>query len=69
MAESSQGANFVVARNDAVYCYTTDGKGPCYAVEGVKVLIQWSKMYLVIISKEETSSNAFLTASRYNQHF
>ncbi|KAK6628467.1 hypothetical protein RUM43_002282 [Polyplax serrata] len=64
MAESSQGANFVVARNDAVYCYTTDGKGPCYAVEGVKVLIQWSKMYLVIISKEETSSNAFLTASR-----
>lgn len=54
MAESPHGANFVVGRSDAVYCYTADGKGPCYAVEGEKILIQWSKMYLVIVSKEES---------------
>lgn len=56
MAESPHGANFVVGRNDAVYCYTSDGKGPCYAVEGEKVLIQWSKTYLVIVSKEEAKT-------------
>lgn len=62
MAESSPGANFVVACNDAIYCYTADGKGPCYAVEGDKVLIQGSKTYLVIVSKDVTnSSTPFLT--------
>lgn len=66
MAESPQGANFVVARNDAIYCYTTDGKGPCYAVEGEKVLIQWSKTYLVIVSKEENKSASYRSSSLSN---
>lgn len=35
----------------AVYCYTADGRGPCYAVEGEKVMMEWFRSYLVIISK------------------
>ncbi|KAL0275277.1 UNVERIFIED_CONTAM: hypothetical protein PYX00_003181 [Menopon gallinae] len=63
MAESPHGANFVVGRSDAIYCYTTDGKGPCYAVEGEKVLIQWSKMYLVIVSKDETKASSSMKST------
>lgn len=36
----------------AIYCYTSDGRGPCYAVEGQKVMLEWFRSYLVIIAKE-----------------
>ncbi|KAG8258028.1 Vacuolar protein sorting-associated protein 11 [Homalodisca vitripennis] len=51
LAESMQDTHFMIARNDAVYCYTTDGRGPCYAVEGEKILLQWYRSYLIIIAK------------------
>ena len=35
----------------AIYFYTSDGKGPCYAVDGEKVFLEWFRSYLVIISK------------------
>lgn len=35
----------------AVYCYTSDGRGPCYAVDGEKVMLEWFRSYLIIISK------------------
>lgn len=51
LAESVQESHFMIARNDAIYCYTIDGRGPCYAVDGEKVMIEWFRSYLVIISK------------------
>jgi hypothetical protein len=36
----------------AVYCYTPDGRGPCYAVEGEKKMLQWFRNYLVIVAKD-----------------
>ncbi|PSN48268.1 hypothetical protein C0J52_03049, partial [Blattella germanica] len=41
LAESMQESNFMIGRSDAVYCYTPDGRGPCYAVEGQKIMLQW----------------------------
>lgn len=35
----------------AVYCYTIDGRGPCYALEGQKSIIQWFRSHLLTISK------------------
>jgi vacuolar protein sorting-associated protein 11 len=32
---------FMVGRDDAVYCYTPEGRAPCYAFDGRKVLIRW----------------------------
>jgi hypothetical protein len=32
---------FMVGRDDAIYCYTTEGRAPCYAFDGRKVLIRW----------------------------
>lgn len=51
LADSIQDSPFMVARDDAVYCYTVDGRGPCYAVEGEKVILQWFRGYVVIVAK------------------
>ncbi|KAJ8916872.1 hypothetical protein NQ315_005879 [Exocentrus adspersus] len=51
LAESMQESHFMIGRNDAIYCYTSDGRGPCYAVEGEKVMLEWFRTYLIIISK------------------
>lgn len=32
---------FMVGRDDAIYCYTPEGRAPCYAFEGRKILIRW----------------------------
>ncbi|XP_034943521.1 vacuolar protein sorting-associated protein 11 homolog [Chelonus insularis] len=52
LAETAQDSHFMIGRNDAVYCYTLDGRGPCYAVEGQKIMLDWCRGYLVIIAKE-----------------
>ncbi|XP_022189804.2 vacuolar protein sorting-associated protein 11 homolog [Nilaparvata lugens] len=46
--------HFMICRDDAVYCYTTDGRGPCYAIEGQKIMVQAFKSYIVIIAKDST---------------
>ncbi|XP_008204135.1 vacuolar protein sorting-associated protein 11 homolog isoform X1 [Nasonia vitripennis] len=52
LAESKQDSHFMISRNDAIYCYTPDGRGPCYAVEGQKIMLEWFRSYLVIITKD-----------------
>lgn len=47
----------VVFELQAIYCYTYDGRGPCYAVDGEKVMIDWFRSYLIIISKSSRSVN------------
>lgn len=62
-ADASQDSHFMIGRNDAVYCYTPDGRGPCYAVEGEKSMLQWFRNYLVIVAKETKTINAVSTVS------
>ncbi|XP_058450947.1 vacuolar protein sorting-associated protein 11 homolog [Malaya genurostris] len=50
--------HFMVGRADAVYCYTSDGRGPCYALEGRKTLLQWFRSHLLIVSKNSRMSGA-----------
>ncbi|XP_015430212.1 PREDICTED: vacuolar protein sorting-associated protein 11 homolog [Dufourea novaeangliae] len=52
LAESMQDSHFMIGRDDAIYCYTPDGRGPCFAVEGQKIMLEWFRSYLVIIAKE-----------------
>ncbi|KAG6447658.1 hypothetical protein O3G_MSEX005084 [Manduca sexta] len=52
-----------VATNDAIYCYTTEGKGPCYAIEGEKVRLDWFRSYLVITTNETSNKVAASTSS------
>ncbi|EDW33903.1 GL20510 [Drosophila persimilis] len=39
----------VVGREDAIYCYTRDGRGPCYAIEGKKKCLDWVGHYLIVV--------------------
>ncbi|XP_017051321.2 uncharacterized protein LOC108094995 [Drosophila ficusphila] len=45
----------VVGRSDAVYCYTCDGRGPCFAIEGIKKCLAWLGHYLIVVVKPKTS--------------
>ncbi|XP_012139382.1 vacuolar protein sorting 11 isoform X2 [Megachile rotundata] len=53
LADSVQDSHFMIGHHKAIYCYTPDGKGPCYAVGGEKIMLEWFRSYLVIIAKED----------------
>ncbi|XP_065218314.1 vacuolar protein sorting-associated protein 11 homolog [Planococcus citri] len=57
LADSTIDCPFMVARNDAIYCYSVDGRGPCYAVDGIKVCLQWFRNYLIIVAQDNTDAN------------
>lgn len=42
--------HFMIGRDDAVYCYTFDGRGPCYVLEGEKQFIKWFRNHLIVVS-------------------
>ncbi|KAH8390452.1 hypothetical protein KR200_002186, partial [Drosophila serrata] len=45
------GSMLVVGREDAMYCYTRDGRGPCFAIEGRKKWSSWEGHNLIIVVK------------------
>lgn len=48
---------FAVGRNNAVYFYQIDGRGPCLAFEGEKLVLYKFKSYLVIINRDSSIKN------------
>ena len=46
----------MTGREDAVYCYNTEGRGQCYAFEGQKVALHWYRSYLVVASTDTNQS-------------
>ncbi|KAF3907510.1 hypothetical protein AA313_de0201221 [Arthrobotrys entomopaga] len=55
MDESS--GNVLVARNDALYYYGPDGRGPCYAYEGSKSFVGSFGSYVVLLLPPQFSSS------------
>lgn len=55
-SQQSSETHFMVGRDDAIYCYTTDGLGPCYPLDGPKVMIQWFRHHLLAITKPTIKS-------------
>lgn len=41
----------VVGRDDAIYCFRRDCRGPCYAIEGHKQFLSWIDNYLLVVVK------------------
>ena len=41
-----------MARDEAIYFYGPDGRGPCFIMEGEKSLLNWFRGYVVTVSKE-----------------
>ncbi|XP_064459798.1 vacuolar protein sorting-associated protein 11 homolog isoform X2 [Ornithodoros turicata] len=52
MSDMKQDHQFVVGRQDAVYFYQPEGRGPCFAFEEEKVLLHWFRNYLVVVGKD-----------------
>jgi len=61
-------SHFMIAKKDAIYCYTVDSRGPCYVVGGQKIILQWFRSYLIIVSKETGKSSNTIIASTINNH-
>ncbi|EDV52819.1 vacuolar protein sorting-associated protein 11 homolog [Drosophila erecta] len=51
----------VVGRADAVYCYTPEGRGPCFAIEGAKECLAWVGHYLIVGAKKSNSKQSITT--------
>ncbi|KAK6539802.1 hypothetical protein TWF694_009992 [Orbilia ellipsospora] len=49
--------NVLVARNDALYYYGPDGRGPCYAYEGSKSFVGSFGSYVVLLLPPQVSSS------------
>ncbi|XKL60972.1 hypothetical protein PGB90_008029 [Kerria lacca] len=67
LADTIQDFPFMVAKSNAIYCYTVDGKGPCYAVDGPKVCLQWFRSYLIIVAQDENTVHSPVTVSSTNR--
>ncbi|XP_022091158.1 vacuolar protein sorting-associated protein 11 homolog isoform X2 [Acanthaster planci] len=63
MSDATQDNQFVMGREDAVYFYQPDGRGPCLAFEGQKTLLYWYRGYLVVVTKDSKMLSRNLGAS------
>ncbi|CAG2230700.1 PEP5 [Mytilus edulis] len=52
MTDHTQDNQLVIGRQDAVYFYQPDGRGPCLAFEGEKLQLHWFRGYLIVVGKE-----------------
>ncbi|XP_053611188.1 vacuolar protein sorting-associated protein 11 homolog [Plodia interpunctella] len=57
-----------VAIDNAIYCYTAEGRGPCYALEGEKVRLDWFRSYLVITINESAPKTTDPSSSNAKSH-
>ena len=53
--EGLEEAHIAIARQDAIYFYSSEGRGQCHAIEGDKSHIFWFRTYLVVVSKDQTN--------------
>lgn len=50
--------DIVVVRDDAIYYYGPNGRGPCYAYEGPKKLVSIYKDYIALVSPPQSTAAA-----------
>uniref|UniRef100_A0A336K2Y2 Vacuolar protein sorting-associated protein 11 homolog n=1 Tax=Culicoides sonorensis TaxID=179676 RepID=A0A336K2Y2_CULSO len=53
--QSGYDGQFMVGRDNAIWIYTFDGRGPCYVLEGEKQIVQWFRNNLIIISANKSA--------------
>uniref|UniRef100_A0A8C8DT21 VPS11 core subunit of CORVET and HOPS complexes n=1 Tax=Oryzias sinensis TaxID=183150 RepID=A0A8C8DT21_9TELE len=57
LADPSQDSQFIVAGDECIYLYQPDGRGPCFAFDGQKLLAHWHRGYLFLVVKDVKSPN------------
>ena len=58
MTLENESKEIVVVRDDSVYYYGVDGRGPSYAYEGPKQLVKTFKQYITIVSQPQTPNRS-----------
>jgi len=58
MTVDKRNGDIVVVREDAIYYYRLDGRGPCVAFDGPKSLVQVFEDYLAIVSPPPNNTAA-----------
>ena len=58
MTVDKKNGDIVVVRDDAIYYYTIDGRGPCYAYDGPKSLVAIYEDYVALVSPPASASTA-----------
>ncbi|CAI8032330.1 Vacuolar protein sorting-associated protein 11 homolog [Geodia barretti] len=58
MTDHTQDYKFVIARSEAVYFYTPEGRAQAFAFEGEKVLLRWYRGYLISVVYGARGSSA-----------
>lgn len=56
MTVDKRNGDIVVVRDDAIYYYGVDGRGPCFAFDGPKSLVEIYEDYLALISPPASTS-------------
>ncbi|KAI8806579.1 hypothetical protein BJ742DRAFT_816359 [Cladochytrium replicatum] len=51
ISQQEVGQDMVVARNEAVYFYGPEGRGPCFIIESDKRFVTWFRNFLVVVSQ------------------
>lgn len=64
MTVDKQTGDIIVVRDDAIYYYKLDGRGPCYAYDGPKSLVAVFEGYVALVSPPASTSNSKTSALR-----
>ncbi|CAG8604564.1 4777_t:CDS:10, partial [Ambispora gerdemannii] len=56
--------DMVIAKDEAIYFYTPDGRGPCFVYEGTKTSVIWFKFYLIIVSPPASQPTRLTVSTR-----
>ncbi|XP_073835445.1 vacuolar protein sorting 11 [Musca autumnalis] len=62
--EANEERYFVVAREDALYCYTVEGRGPCFAINGSKHIVRWFGKHLIVVKANNNAANSSRRSSQ-----
>lgn len=57
MTVNKKAGDIIVVREDAVYYYTVEGRGLCFANEGATTLVSTFEDYVALVSPPQSSSN------------
>ncbi len=58
MTFDAKTGDIIVVRDDAIYYYAIDGRGPCYAYDGPKSLVSVFEDYIVLVSPPATTTTS-----------
>lgn len=58
MTVDKRSGDIVVVRDDAIYYYGIDGRGPCYAYDGPKSLVSIYEDYVALVSPPATTTTS-----------